>query len=132
MFSLDKFNVASGRELHDYMEPLLKLPDLEVSEQDIQVLASRLAHQDEYHLVYSLLMLGRFAPDIAVVYLPQYAASDRDAVFCSVLNIIERLPERFISDDFQASIHQRAIAKSARPELLAFITKFSEQMRTKR
>jgi hypothetical protein len=129
-FSIDIFERLAGGDLHAYMEPLLARVDLNVADTDIRALDAAIVGRDEYHLVYSLVLLARFAPAKVLKHLPVYLASHLDSVFCAALNILEDLP-----DDLRKLVLPDLLSASTvnlRPELKPFIEKYSTRMRTKR
>ena len=100
-FSIATFERLQAECLHDYMEPLLACHDLVVDSDDLAHLRLRLnEYGDQYHVVYSLLLLVRFDLDSVVGILPDYLQDEELSVCCVAYNAIQDLPPRHVTDEF--------------------------------
>jgi hypothetical protein len=95
LFSLDCFHSLGAMHLHDYMEPLLLNENFNIHTEDVDALRSRLEQYDRFHLVYALILIGRFAPAEIVNLLPRYLEHSDASVRAAAMNIVGQLNAQY-------------------------------------
>lgn len=108
LFSIDRFESLQSVDLHDYMEPLLVEDNLFVSDDEIEILRAKLDRYDHFHLVYTIILIARFAPSKIVHLLPKYLTHREPSVQAAALNVISDLDSSFIDEDFVREVESYA------------------------
>ncbi len=112
-FEYDRFVRIAGRELYDYMEPRIADSQFEIPQTVAEQLLSELSTYDEYHLVYALLLCYTRIPDCLIPVLPPYLAHEHDSVCSTAINLLDRMPEKYITERL---IHSVCEVQDAHPE----------------
>ena len=119
-FDYNRFITLQELELAHYIEPLLLEPSLSVSSEALKRMLHDIPNYDEYHLVYALRLGVDHSPDTFVPFVPQYLDDKHLSVFCTALNILDRLPGEYITQSLVDSV--RAVLLSPpRKDLVAGI-----------
>lgn len=114
-FDYEKFLRLSGLDLCKWMEPLLLDILLDKSlrlQTDVleRLLTDLPTFRDEYHLVYALVLLQMFAPEVLVKLAPKYLAHPYDSVFCTAHNFLMWLPDSLLTPELLDDVEKVALS----------------------
>lgn len=103
---LQDFDRFSAAELHDFVEPKLLDPKFEFGNEAIEILLAGTPTYDEYHLVYAIVILAKFAPEKIALKLPGFLLHDLDSVRCAAVNAINQLDPAAMSEQLVDEIER--------------------------
>jgi hypothetical protein len=127
-FDFDRFVELVGLDLCLYMEPIIQDKTAVVSDEVIDRLVSGLPTYDEYHLAYALQLGVDHSPQLFLRYVPNYLAHEGDSVFCTALNILDKLPSSRITEDLVSSVRLVARSGSLRPMVQDAVVALADRM----
>lgn len=112
-FAYDTFMQLSGTELCSYMEPRIADSQLGIPRDLAERFLSELPTYDEYHLVYALLLCYKQLPERLIPLLPMYLGHKWDSICCTAINLLDGMPEEYLTDEIRESAHR---VRDAHPE----------------
>ena len=114
LIEYDTFIGLQGIELYEFMEPVLADPTTVVSEEALDRMLRELDRYDEYHLVYALLLGTQHSLETFISHVPQYLTHRHASVRCTAYNILDRLPDRYITPNLVNAIRQTLASDDAK------------------
>lgn len=113
-FTYDAFIGLKGVNLCDFMEPLLADPSTTISPEALTRMLPELDTYDEYHLVYALLLGAQHSLETYVLEVPKYLVHRHPSVRCTAYNILEAVPERYLTESLVNTIRQTLASDDAK------------------
>jgi hypothetical protein len=114
IFEYEKFIKLQALELCNYVEPLLRDPATIVPKDDLERMYSELGTYDQYHLVYALELGNARLPDLFIRAVPSFLSSQEGSVSCAVWNLLNRLPDRYITRELVDSARDARVFRPLR------------------
>jgi len=125
----DKFIMLQGLDLCHYMEPLVGDPRTNVSTHILNRMLAELPTYDEYHLVYALQLGADHLPEVFIQHVPKYLASKHGSVFCMAFNILDRLADKYITQDLIDSAHGVALSRRVENMVAKMLVRLEDRLR---
>jgi len=128
-FDYHKFIRLAGSELCAYMEPLVADAKTLLSKEVFDRFLSELPEYDEYHLVYALQLGADHSIHSFLPHIPEYLLDERASVFCTAFNILNGLPNEYITQDLIDSVRGLVSSPAARKFVADLPDKLERRMR---
>jgi hypothetical protein len=106
------------------MEPLLDNSGDGIPTEMLAQVRADLATYDEYHLVYALLLGTMHAPSMFIRLLPRFLGSNHESVVCTILNILQKLDDQYVTEELVDAIGSFALSNRVPEWALPTLTRF--------
>ena len=127
-FDYDQFIALSVTDLARYMDAMLTPQMNPVPEFVTARMLAELSTYDEYHLVYALEIGGRHALASYLPHLPSYLANPKGSVCCVALNILDNIPDHFVTQSLVSAMKEVSNSKTTLQFVQDFIAKTADRL----
>ena len=105
-FDYGKFVELDGLPLSRYMDQLLSLESVQVSDNTMLRVRDELPIYDEIHIVYAIYFGAKQAPELFAHLLPHYLGEASGSVWAAAYNSLHHLPDKYVTSDLVESVRQ--------------------------